>query len=312
MPMQTLPAVYFKALADDTRIRLLHILSNNELNVNELVAVLGMGQSRISRHLKILTSARLLTWRRDGLWVFYSSPESGADKSFIDAVIPFVANNPFAAQDCAAAAALIAERTRKTQQFFNSIAEDWDKLSKEVLGSFSLPEAIARIMPQCAVACDLGCGTGSVLEVMLEKAGLAIGVDGSARMLELAQKRFSPDNSRISLRIGDLAHLPLRDGEADFVTLNLVLHHLSTPVDVLQEVFRIIKPGGRLVITDYTSHSDETMRSEYGDLWLGFTTEELHNALKRARFSVTESTEVPIERNLSLHIIQATRPADLV
>ena len=311
MPIQNIPTAYFKALADETRIRLLHILYHNELNVNELVAVLGMGQSRISRHLKILTSAQLLTWRRDGLWVFYSTPESGTDKAFIEAIIAFVSTNPHAGDDAAAATALIAERTKKTQQFFNSIAEDWDKLSKEVLGSFNLSEAIARIMPQCAVACDLGCGTGSVLEVMLEKAGIAIGVDGSARMLELAQKRFSPDNSRISLRIGDLAHLPLRDGEADFVTLNLVLHHLSTPVEVLQEVFRIIKPGGRLVITDYTSHADETMRSEYGDLWLGFTTDELQNALKRARFSLSEASVVPIERNLSLHIIQATRPADV-
>jgi len=53
--------VYFKALSDETRLRLVHILLHYELSVNELVRILGMGQSRVSRHLKILTEAGLLT-----------------------------------------------------------------------------------------------------------------------------------------------------------------------------------------------------------------------------------------------------------
>ncbi len=67
----------FKALSDATRLRLMHILLHYELSVNELVTILGMGQSRISRHLKILTEAGLLTSRRDGLWVFYSASAQG-------------------------------------------------------------------------------------------------------------------------------------------------------------------------------------------------------------------------------------------
>ena len=62
--------LYFKALSDETRLRLVHILLHYELSVNELVSILDMGQSRVSRHLKILTEAGLLTSRRDGLWVF--------------------------------------------------------------------------------------------------------------------------------------------------------------------------------------------------------------------------------------------------
>ncbi|MCQ2445222.1 MAG: metalloregulator ArsR/SmtB family transcription factor, partial [Mailhella sp.] len=56
---------YLKALADETRLRLAVVLYHYELSVNELVALLGMGQSRISRHLKILTEAGLLRPRRD-------------------------------------------------------------------------------------------------------------------------------------------------------------------------------------------------------------------------------------------------------
>ena len=55
----------FKALADETRLQILCILQSGAFNVNELVGVLDMGQSRVSRHLKILSDAGLVNARRD-------------------------------------------------------------------------------------------------------------------------------------------------------------------------------------------------------------------------------------------------------
>lgn len=297
---------YFKALADETRLRLLFILYKHELNVNELVVILSMGQSRVSRHLKILTDAGLLTSRRDGLWVFYSAPAGTPGRVFIDSLIPFMQSDPMFQTDLAMSAAVIEERGRKTQHFFNTIAEDWDRLAVEVLGDFNLQEAIAKLMPPCETACDLGCGTGNVLEVLLTKAQKVIGVDGSPRMLEMAKNRL-PDTPNISLRIGDLSHLPLRDHEADFACLNLVLHHIPNPTEILKEVYRILQPEGYLVITDFTRHTDEGMRTEYGDHWLGFTKSDMEKFLADAGFSVTVFQTAPIERGLSLHIIQARR-----
>lgn len=296
----------FKALADETRLRLLVILYDKELNVNELVTVLSMGQSRVSRHLKILTDAGLLTSRRDGLWVFYSVPQNTPEREFVDAVIPFVRKEGLFQEDLTMAAAVLEERTRQTQQFFNTIAEDWDTLVTEVLGSFSLKDTIADLMPPCQTACDLGCGTGNVLEALLTKATTVIGVDGSPRMLEIAKKHF-PDNPNISLRIGDLSHLPLRDGEADFVCLNLVLHHIPQPLEILREVNRVLLPQGNLVITDFARHTDERMRTQYGDHWLGFTKDDLEKFLFESGFSIQNIKETPIQRGLSLFIIQAQR-----
>ena len=296
----------FKALADETRLRLLVILYDKELNVNELVTVLSMGQSRVSRHLKILTDAGLLTSRRDGLWVFYSVPQNTLEREFVDAIIPFVRKEGLFQEDIAMATAVLEERTRQTQQFFNTIAEDWDTLVTEVLGSFSLKDTIADLMPPCQTACDLGCGTGNVLEALLTKARTVIGVDGSPRMLEIAKKHF-PDNPNISLRIGDLSHLPLRDGEADFVCLNLVLHHIPQPLEILREVNRVLQPQGNLVITDFARHTDERMRTQYGDHWLGFTKDDLEKFLFDSGFAIQNIQETPIQRGLSLFIIQAQR-----
>ena len=297
---------YIKALSDETRLRLMAVLSRYELSVNELVTLFEMGQSRISRHLKILTAADLLKWRRDGLWVYYSGTTNGGGQKFWAAIAPFCADDAFFSDDLRMAQSIIEERTRKTRQFFNSIAEDWDQLNNEIMGDFDLPGAVLDFMPLCNMAADLGCGTGTVLSRLLECAGHAIGVDGSPRMLALARRRFG-DSSRVSLRIGDLEHLPLRDGEADFACINMVLHHLSHPREALPEIARVLAPKGRLVITDFERHENEFMRTEYGDLSLGFDVDELSQWLTAAGFHVESVRREPVKRNLIVVVVSASR-----
>jgi len=70
----------FKALSDETRIRLLKLLQQRELCVCELMQVLNMTQSRVSRNLGILKDAGLVKDRRDGLWVHYSLSEKSFNK----------------------------------------------------------------------------------------------------------------------------------------------------------------------------------------------------------------------------------------
>lgn len=300
----------FKALSDETRLRLVHILLHYELSVNELVRILSMGQSRVSRHLKILTEAGLLFFRRDGLWVFYAVPRSGEAQDFLRAVMPFVPTDALMRADLIMAAQILEERAQKTRQFFNAIAEDWDELNREVLGDFDLPRAVCAAVPSgCSMAVDLGCGTGAVLSCLLPLSAGLIGVDGSARMLELCRRRFSNEDlvsERVSLRIGELSHLPLRDKEADFACINLVLHHLSAPEDGLCEIRRIMSPQGRLFVADFLRHEDETMRSRYGDRWLGFEEDELTRFLDHAGFDVQEILRQPVGRGLTLLLMQAS------
>lgn len=67
----------FRAFADETRLRILHLLKRRgELCVCELIDVLRMGQSKVSRHLAYLKKAGLVTDRKDGLWSYYSLAEA--------------------------------------------------------------------------------------------------------------------------------------------------------------------------------------------------------------------------------------------
>ncbi len=300
----------FKALSDETRLRLLTVLMQYELSVNELVTLLGMGQSRVSRHLKILSEAGLLSFRRDGLWVFYSAVTGLEEAAFLQAVAPFLHEDEQAARDRDMARRIIEDRARKTRQFFNAIAEDWDVLSREVLGEFDLAGAVAERMPVlCDVAVDLGCGTGMVLERMRDHARLVIGVDGSSRMLELSRRRFSENLAGVSLRIGELDHLPLRDGESDFACINMVLHHLSDPLAALNELRRVLRPGGLLLVTDFDRHDREQMRTTYGDQWLGFDQQLLQELLIRSGFEPLQCDRRPVEQGLAVNLFLARNDA---
>ena len=298
---------YFKALSDRTRLRLAQVLQRYELSVNELVQLFGMGQSRISRHLKILADAGLLNWRRDGLWVFYRAAEDGSGKTFLAAVAPFMEEDSAARADLDMAVRILEDRALKTRQFFNAIAEDWDALNREVLGDFDLAGAVCAAVPaKCGVAVDLGCGTGMVLERMRLHARELIGVDGSPRMLELARRRFAASGGhdggdpQVSLRIGELEHLPLRDGEAHFACINLVLHHLSEPLPALREIRRILQPGGLLLASDFDKHGNEQMRKDYGDRWLGFDENMLHDMFAGAGFAPRRTMRRPVGKGLCL------------
>lgn len=297
----------FKALADPTRLRLLAVLRQYELSVNELVALLDMGQSSVSRHLKILSEAHLLVSRRDGLWAFYQASREGEGHQLCEAIAPFMQGEAVQA-DLDMARHIIEDRSRKTRQFFNTIADDWETLSRDVLNNFDLAATVSAAMPNiCHSAVDLGCGTGLVLEAMREKAQSVIGVDGSSRMLELSRRRFGDKAPDVSLRIGELDHLPLRDAESDFACINMVLHHLSQPQEALVEIARVIKPGGSLFVTDFNQHTLESMRTDYGDLWLGFEETTLFTFIRQAGFSLSEHQLVPVNKGLSVHCILAER-----
>ncbi len=298
-----------KALADETRLRITAILWRYELSVNELVSLLNMGQSRISRHLKILTDAKILQTRRDGLWAFYKVSDQDFDKIFLDHIFKQIAQD--VQSDLDMALKIIEERAVKTRQFFNSIADDWDELNRKVLGSYSLADNINNYIPKnCHTAVDLGCGTGEVLGKLLEVSDFVIGVDGSARMLELARRRFSRDKdliAKLSLRIGELDHLPLRDFEAQFACINLVLHHLSDPQIAINEIARILEPQGYIFISDFVQHKTEAMRQTYGDRWLGFSTESLEQFLTTAGFTVVDHHIQQVDMDLKLHLLLAQK-----
>jgi len=103
-------------------------------------------------------------------------------------------------------------------------------------------------------AADLGCGPGFlVLELARQSPQLHVtGIDISDEMLTEADaiSRGSSASHRVSFKKGDVEELPLEDGSMDLVVSTLSLHHWSDPVAVLNEVARVLRPGGSFLIFD--------------------------------------------------------------
>ncbi len=299
---------WLKALSDETRLRTLHLLSRYELSVGEVVQVLGMSQPRVSRHLKILAEAGLVRVRRDGLWAFYSAADQGDEAIFLDRLEPWLGLDAGRTRDMEAAEAVMAARRSETRRFFNRVAPDWEAMRRELLGGFDLTAAILAMLPAgSGPAADLGCGTGALLPRLAERTGAAVGVDNSQSMLDIARARFAAEPA-IELRMGELEHLPLRDGEARAAVMNLSLHHLSRPGPALAEVERVLAPGGLLVVADFGRHGREELRQRYGDRWLGFDEAELRAWLSEAGLIIKRFDAHGLESGLTLLLAVARKP----
>jgi ArsR family transcriptional regulator len=296
-----------KALADETRLRLVNVLLGQELIVKELVSVLEVGQSRVSRHLKILSEAGLLASRKDGLKVFYRVAQSGSGLETIEAIRNRLQDDEIHRSDRVRAQQAIQDRAVATRRFFDSIADQWKSMRHEILGDVDLEAEVLAHMPRSNTAADLGCGVGDMIEALLTRSETVIGVDSSHRMLDMTRDRFPDVNGRLSLRIGQIEHLPLKDGEADFMVISMALHHLSHPLDGLIEAHRTVAPGGRVAIIDFEKHDREELRTRYGDHWLGFRPDRLEGWVTEAGLHVIETTSIDCENGLKLQLIMAQK-----
>ena len=283
------PLKIYKALADETRLRLLRLLARGALNVNELIEIVQMGQSRVSRHLKILADAELVTSRREGTWIYYQTHT--AAPACVDDALAHLARHeqaiPHYDPDLQGLQGVIEKRRADTRNFFDSISEPEQLPQHQSLdGAYYRRAALQQLNGHRGTVLDMGTGAGLLLPALLDKAERVIAVDSSTAMLDMARQTAGEGGTRVDFRLGDLEHLPVADAEVDAVVACMVLHHLSRPELAIAEARRALKPGGLLAIVDLQRHTDESLREQQADLWLGFEPSQVKTWLSENHFTV--------------------------
>ena len=283
-------------LADSTRSRMLLLLERHELTVSELCTVLQLPQSTVSRHLKTLSDASWVVSRRDGTSRYYtlSLDERGGPARRLWALLrDQVGATAGADQDARRLRNVLARRQSKSQEFFETTAGQWDKLRADLFGTASHLQALPALLDERWTVGDLGCGTGQVACALAPFVARVIAVDRSGEMLQAARRRVR-DLPSVEIKRGELEALPIADAELDAATLLLVLHHLPDPAAALAEAYRVLKPGGRLVMADMLPHDREEYRQQMGHVWLGFSDEHVHRLLAAAGFERVRIVALPV------------------
>ncbi|MEK7952571.1 ArsR/SmtB family transcription factor [Luteolibacter soli] len=281
-----------KLLTDPTRLRILLLLDAEALSVADLQELLGMGQSRISTQLSQLKAGGLVTDERSGKHNFYRS-EMGPD--LLKLAKEAAKEVPEVEKDTSALRHLQRKRRDKTRAYFDELAGRFGKDYVPGRSWKGLAEALLKVTNQGVVA-DLGAGEGTLAQMLARQADQVIAVDLSPKMVEfgreLAVKHELPN---LEYRLGDIEEPPLDDASVDLAFLSQALHHAGSPEKALQQAFRIVKPGGRLVVLDLLQHTFEQARELYADVWLGFSEGELAAMLEKAGFVNIETAVVDRE-----------------
>jgi ArsR family transcriptional regulator len=301
-----------KAAGEATRLRLLALCAHADLTVSELTQILGQSQPRVSRHLKLLWEAGLLDRQRDGSWAYFRLASRGTaaelGRSLVDAI---PADDPQLATDLEHLEAIRQARARRAADYFRANAARWDEIRKLYVDEGEVERAIVGLLPDAPVGdlLDVGTGTGRVLELLAPRSEHAVGVDLSREMLTMARVNLDRAGLRnCELRRADMYRLPLAAGSADLVTLHQVLHYGEAPGEVIGEAARVLRPDGRLIVTDFAPHALDRLRDKHAHRWLGFADDDMAAWFRAAGLEPGEPVHLPGEP-LTVVLWWARRPA---
>jgi ubiquinone/menaquinone biosynthesis C-methylase UbiE/DNA-binding MarR family transcriptional regulator len=290
-----------RLLADPNRVRIVLLLEREELSVAELQEILAMGQSTISTHLSQLKQAGVVEDRRTGKNILYSLKAfgNGTQGQVLDVLRHAVKEIPEAGEDRDALRLALRRRQDKVRSYFDELAGKFGRQYVPGRSWQGLAETFLMLMPPLVIA-DLGAGEGTSSQLLARRAKKVIAVDNSEKMVEFGSSLARAHGVKnLEYRLGDLEELPIKKSEADVAFFSQSLHHAQHPPRALAEAFRIVKPGGRVIILDLLKHHFEEARALYADVWLGFSEVELRRMLSDAGFKdvstalVHRETEAP-------------------
>ena len=263
----------------------------------ELQEILSLPQSNISAQLAKLKTAGLVSDRRSGknrLYRVEGSREQGQQtwEHFMALLEAAGEELREAKLDMAALKVVLRKRAQTAKAYFDALAGKFGRHYIPGRSWKALGETLLRLLPPMDIA-DLGAGEGTLSQLLAVRARSVIAVDNSEKMVaygqELAQRHGFQN---LEFRLGDLEEPPIESESVDLVILSQALHHAANPGRALRAAWRILRPGGRIVILDLLKHGFEKARQLYADVWLGFSEAELQDLLEGAGFAQVETSVV--------------------
>ncbi|HXU00704.1 MAG TPA: metalloregulator ArsR/SmtB family transcription factor [Polyangia bacterium] len=288
-------------LAEPSRVRLLALLGDNELTVNELCSVTELGQSRVSTHLGKLRDAGIVRDRRAGGSTYYRMANGDLPapaRKLWDVVAADLDDRQLATdkQRCAAVlrARALQARGDGEGRWPDTVAGEmerhyspgrtWEALARGLIGLCDLGDVL-----------DAGAGDGATAQLLAPRARSITCVDVSETLIDAARVRLA-GHANVRAEVADLHALPFPDASFDQVLLLNVLTHLRAPARALVEVARVLRPGGRIALVTLDAHDHLDMTSAYGHVTAGFRPAEVRRLIEKAGLDVEQCSVTSREK----------------
>lgn len=284
-----------KVLADATRVRLLALLEREELTVAELSSITRLAQPRVSTHLARLKDAGLVRDRRAGVSAYYRFEDTGLDEAqrALWRTLREGSDDPLLRQDEERIPGVLAARAADAN-WADSVAGDMERhyspgRTWEALARSALPLlAPGRVL-------DIASGDGVLAELLAPHSQEYVCVDASARVVAAASDRLRRFE-HVAVREGDMHALPFDDGHFDLVVLMHALTYATRPAVAVAEAARVLRPGGRLLLSSLARHEHRAAVEAYGHVNLGFSDRELRKFMEKAGLEIATTETVTREK----------------
>lgn len=286
-----------KAAGETTRLRLLALLAEGELSVKDITDIVGQSQPRVSRHLKLLADAGLVSRHAEGAWAYYRL----ADRGELGDVARWLAgqidaSDPLLIEDRHALENVRLAHESAAAAYFASVAESWDRLRGLHVPEAAVEQRILDVVgpEQLDLVLDLGTGTGRMLDLLSPRYARGLGIDSSREMLGVARAKLTAAKlTHAQVRLGDINALDPGNGPADLIIFHQVLHYFDDPGRIILQAEQLLGPGGRMLIVDFAPHRLEFLRDEQAHRRLGISDEQMIGWADGANLKSTCAQQFP-------------------
>ncbi len=299
-------------LADPTRLRLLCLVERAVLSVSELTRITELPQSRVSTHLGKLRAAGLVLERRTGRTTRLTfEPDQLPDAvRKLWQLVRTQTDDRVLATDQKRRDAVLEARDREADwpdevagqmEHRYSPGRTWEATARGLVGLLHLGDVL-----------DVGSGDGVLAALLAARARSVTCLDRSRRVVEAAGKRLLR-HPNVRLRQGDMHALPFEDSSFDQVLHFHALTYADEPARAVLEAFRVLRPGGDLVLVTLHAHGHSEISAAYSQVNDGFTLPALRRLVQDAGFDVSCCDITSRERQkpyFEVVTVFARRPAE--
>lgn len=300
----------FKLLADPSRLRLLLLLQHQELTVAELAQITDLKQPRVSTQLAKLKEAGLVVDRRAGVQAFYRLAEHEQASAMRVLLKQFFDNaadirlkqdqNRLKSVLQARAGLSWADQVAGDMERHYSPGRTWDTLARSLIQLLSLGDVL-----------DIASGDGALAELLALRARSVRCVDQSHAVVSAARKRLQR-YANVEVDALDMHALPAAfSASFDLALLLQALPYSDQPAQLMQEVARVLRPGGTILGSALQSHAFEAEVQAFGHKNLGFEPAAIERLLSEAGFTHVSVLRAARERkspHFEVLVFTAKRP----